>query len=178
MLSSPPATPPAQTVPQQRAVVADAPEGKAFRYPHLVPTRAPCQSWKRGTENGEGAPAERGCRPVRRCCDSWTLEGSRQQENKNTSYFRWDCQAQGYCEPWTACDKTAWGLLSKHVHVGKEINSVRKLTMRIHLSSFHPVPPIMPLPGAIIYIYIYLFIYLFILFFGSGGSWLLCVGFL
>ena len=99
MLSSPPATPPAQTVPQQRAVVADAPEGKAFPYPHLVPTRASCQSWKRGTENGEGAPAERGCRPVRRCCDSWMLEGSRQQENKNTSCFTWDCQAQGYCEP-------------------------------------------------------------------------------
>ena len=32
--------------------------------------------------------------------------------------------------------------------------------MRIHLSSFHPVPPIIPLPVAIIYIYIYLFIYL------------------
>ena len=86
-------------IPQQWVLVADTPEGKAFPYPHLIPTRASCQSCKQDTENGEGAPAERGYHPVRRCCDSWMLEGGWQQENKSIGCFTWDCQAQVSCEP-------------------------------------------------------------------------------
>ena len=159
------------TIPQWWALVADAPEGKAFPYPHLILTSASCQSWKQDTENGEGAPAERGCHPVRRCCDLWKLEGG-WQENKNIGCFMWDCQAQVSCEP---------PVIKQNGDSYQ--NTCTWATRSIAWeSSWCEFTWALSTPYHLLWLFLgqlfKKYIHLFILFFGSGGSSLLCVGFL